>query len=392
MSSLRSQNIKRDKIDRQGSPILMVLTTLVVILLLVGVIARLRSDRREPDQALESHDHWITSLAWSLDGSRLATGSADREVHIWNTTDWQQIATMRGNGSILSVAWSPDNTQIAASDDSTIYIWDSQTTHRVASISDVYSDLGSKIIWISNSVVVNLSDSVSIISVESSELLTSFPVNNQIWDLNNDKLAFVTDNNSIEVFSLPTFETLVNFPIYPAEILVVSWSPDGCCILSGSADGTARIWQVDGHMQEIEFVHPAPVFAASWSPDGQKLATMSGNLQDIDERYAVHVWDMNTYEQRFIFYHPSDLRFGGQLLWSLDSRFLINNSHSYQDAHNFFGAPILYGAILIWDTDSGQLHDMLHRRALINALSLSPDGTLLATASGVQTDVWVIER
>ena len=43
------------------------------------------------------HSHEITSVAWEPDGQRLATGSLDKTVKIWNATTGRELVTLRGH-------------------------------------------------------------------------------------------------------------------------------------------------------------------------------------------------------------------------------------------------------------------------------------------------------
>jgi WD40 repeat protein len=65
-------------------------------------------------------------VAWSPDGRRLATGSTDRTVRIWDTESGAEIIVVGAHaGAVESVSWSPDGERVAsASQDGTSRIWD----------------------------------------------------------------------------------------------------------------------------------------------------------------------------------------------------------------------------------------------------------------------------
>ena len=71
---------------------------------------------------------WISNIAYSPDGTRLAVAST---IGIWlyDTTTGQEVALITGHTSwVSSVAFSPDGTTIASgSDDKTIRVWDANT-------------------------------------------------------------------------------------------------------------------------------------------------------------------------------------------------------------------------------------------------------------------------
>ena len=54
------------------------------------------------------------SVAWSPDGNQLAMGNWRHDSRIWNSTTWEESATLFGHtGAVKSVAWSPDGASLA---------------------------------------------------------------------------------------------------------------------------------------------------------------------------------------------------------------------------------------------------------------------------------------
>jgi WD40 repeat protein len=75
---------------------------------------------------IRCHDDEVISLAYSPDGTKIATGSRDKTVKIWNTKTGQLLCTLNEHtGIIISVKFSPDSRYIASgSMDNTIRIWE----------------------------------------------------------------------------------------------------------------------------------------------------------------------------------------------------------------------------------------------------------------------------
>ena len=87
----------------------------------------LRDGQWAQTQTLTEHTSCVYSVAFSPDGTTLASASYDRTIKIWMLQDgqWAQTQTLTGHtNSVNSVAFSPDGTTLAsASSDRTIRIW-----------------------------------------------------------------------------------------------------------------------------------------------------------------------------------------------------------------------------------------------------------------------------
>src|SRR5207248_2893166 len=65
-------------------------------------------------RTLQGHTGWVTSVAFSPDGQRLASASWDQTVKVWDATTGQVVRTFKGHtGQVLSVAFSPDGRRLA---------------------------------------------------------------------------------------------------------------------------------------------------------------------------------------------------------------------------------------------------------------------------------------
>ena len=81
-------------------------------------------------QLFQGHDDYINSVAFSPDGSKIVSGSADKTIRIWDaSTGVEMLPPLQGhNRSIYSIAFSPDGSKIVSgSGDKTIRVWDAST-------------------------------------------------------------------------------------------------------------------------------------------------------------------------------------------------------------------------------------------------------------------------
>ncbi len=91
---------------------------------------------------LQKHTGWTNVLAFSPDGKMLASGSTDKTVQLWNTTTGGPLATFTGHlNGINALAFSPDGTTLASgSTDGTIRFWNIKTADTLATRINGHTD------------------------------------------------------------------------------------------------------------------------------------------------------------------------------------------------------------------------------------------------------------
>ena len=83
----------------------------------------------EVEAELKGHTDLVISVAFSQDGSQVVSGSLDQTVWIWNTITGELKAELQGHtGWVMSVAFSQDGSQVVSgSEDKTVRIWNATT-------------------------------------------------------------------------------------------------------------------------------------------------------------------------------------------------------------------------------------------------------------------------
>jgi len=160
-------------------------------------------------RALSGHTSRVNSVAFSPDGSTLASGSYDNAIKLWDVASGRELRTLAGHkGWVESVAFSPDGRTLASgSEDNTIELWDVASGHKLHTLAD------------HTSVV----DSVAF-SPDGRTLASGS------WD------------HAIKLWDVTSGRELRTFAGHTDAVSSVAFSPDGRSILSGSADGSVRVW------------------------------------------------------------------------------------------------------------------------------------------------------
>jgi WD40 repeat protein/serine/threonine protein kinase len=89
----------------------------------------------------------VTALAFSPDGQRLASGSLDGDLTLWETQTGRRLATLSGPlGQVQDLAFAPDGTRLATtSSDGTVRLWDVATGRETLALaSDAAGDVGTR--------------------------------------------------------------------------------------------------------------------------------------------------------------------------------------------------------------------------------------------------------
>lgn len=85
---------------------------------------------------LTDHSDEVWFVAYSHDGSRLASASKDKTVIIWDVETWEPIHHLKEHGSAVTyVQWSPDDSKIlSATNEKKVTIWNSHTGQNLLTI------------------------------------------------------------------------------------------------------------------------------------------------------------------------------------------------------------------------------------------------------------------
>ncbi|MDQ3738481.1 MAG: winged helix-turn-helix domain-containing protein [Actinomycetota bacterium] len=195
-------------------------------------------------RSFQGHDVDVNVVAFSGDGSMLATTGDDGAARVWDPTTGDELFefTAEEGGTVVGPSFSPDGSRLAAS-------WLDQGIVRV----------------------IDLATEEVIAEIESPEPWGT------AFSPDGERLAFGTFSEPIAaVVDADTGEELFTLDGHEDTVRGVGWSPDARWIATTSSDGTARIWDADSGEPRFTMAgHIAPVVALDWSPDSTRLATAS---------------------------------------------------------------------------------------------------------------------
>ncbi|KAL5504567.1 hypothetical protein ACEPAH_7228 [Sanghuangporus vaninii] len=328
----------------------------------------------------EGHTDYIQSVVFSPDGKRIASGSGDRTIRVWDVSSGVLLLSpLEGHtDAVLSVVFSPDGKRIASgSDDNTVRVWDADSGKAAA---DLFEGHTSSVYF-----VIFSPDGKHIISGSVDRTI-------RVWDAYSGKLIagpFGGHTGTVDSVNISPDgkhvilgsegKTICVWDMYSGELLgrpieghseivcLVVFSPDRNRIASGSEDSTICVWDADsGELVAGPFKgHTDWVQSVAFSPDGKRIASGSDD-------YTIRIWDA---ESGKFASDESQERSGpvNSIAFSPDGRCIASGSGN--------------STIRVWDAESGELVSGLFMGHTVwaHSVAFSPDGKRIVSGHGNST-------
>ena len=319
-------------------------------------------DTATPEFTLNGHKHWVIVIAWSPNGAKLASASVDGGIMVWDTTTSppSSIKLAGHKKYVSSLTWKPvhrDSTCsfiASSSKDMTVKVWNTVTGHLVVTLGG-HSKQVNKVLWGGEGYLYTASQDRTIRVWSETDWRCIRELKGHGHWVNH--LSLSTDFAlRCGGFDPSKSEDLHNPQDHYNKIL-----GQGERLVSCSNDYTMFLWKPTETAQPIARMtgHQQLVYQALFSPDSQYIISCSNDK-------SIRIW--NGFTGQFIRRLLGHISPVYVLSWCPDSRLFVSCSKD--------------STIKIWSVNEDKAKMNLPGHSdEVYAIDWSPDGSRIASGS-----------
>ena len=226
---------------------------------------------------------WLTSVAYSPDGSHLATGCNDSIIRIWDASLRRCRHVLAGHADIVyRVAYSSTGDRLAsASGDGTVRVWEMVSGRCVRAIeahaggvSGVSFSFDGKYL-----ATAGAKGDVSTWDTSSWARVETIACKQEWIDVScaptADFLMLAGSHGKVIVREI-LGRTIHAFDAHDVPVLTTCWSPDGGIVAAGGLNGISLLWKFPkGDLMRVLVGHGGPIRSLHYNSTGDVLASAS---------------------------------------------------------------------------------------------------------------------
>ncbi|XP_066293962.1 WD repeat and SOCS box-containing protein 1-like isoform X1 [Branchiostoma lanceolatum] len=182
-------------------------------------------------KTLKGHNGWVYSCSWSPDAKILASVGQNKTVILWDMSDYSMMRKLTGHqNDVVACDFSPDGALLATgSYDTRVILWDPYTGQKIRTFGHMYPPPSFLMMGGAN----------------------DYWLRALSFSHDGCHVGTLCDDKYVRFWSIYNEEV----PVKKAQLvnaLCCNYSPDGCCLATGTRDGNVVFYMAPMRVQKLQ--------------------------------------------------------------------------------------------------------------------------------------------